>query len=474
MTTLFGSLLHVLFVRPIAVANRLMAPRTKREPKIERLNTYRTWAGFLGLALIIRANMNDPDLGGTLRSFLDGPYAKVVLAILCFVPAGVVLVAMAGQGQRARVAGAAMKPLLIGLSVTAAPLTILALAAWLFSNTSMTANDRLWSAIITVAALSLVPAALWALLLGVRFQFRAADVHPFLPAMVTGFVAVAAVVLNAVAVGDHGSPLDHWISGSGVFGGVVMLALSWYEISLLKSRGVRWDTHHAIGPNRHLLATDVHPNEWLPRLIVPLVLVIFGSSVHLIGSGAATSRTAAVFGAPSHPAGAVSSATHHLSRPTLRAAARPTPLLPQSIQAPSTAPDGHDAAGRPVSFRSMNLSDGRLDTAWRAAGDLTGRTIVLTFARPVTITSVGLVPGYAKNDPSTHEAWVTENRRIASVRWSAPGQPPVAQRFQPIPSIQSQAVHLTTRHLSVTITGITSPGSRDYTAISEIQVLGSN
>src|ERR1700710_3059265 len=98
MGQLLGWMLGVLVFRPVAVVTRMLSPRRRREPRIEQLNSVRTWAGLLALAAIVHANMTDPDLHGTVIGFLNSPYTKVALAIACFLPAGAVLVAKADRG----------------------------------------------------------------------------------------------------------------------------------------------------------------------------------------------------------------------------------------------------------------------------------------------------------------------------------------------------------------------------------------
>jgi hypothetical protein len=80
----------------------------------------------------------------------------------------------------------------------------------------------------------------------------------------------------------------------------------------------------------------------------------------------------------------------------------PTELVSTaSASASSTAPDSVDDAGNPVSYEAANVLDDNTSTAWRVAGDGRGVTVTLTLPATAHLTKVGLVPGYAKIDPTT-------------------------------------------------------------------------
>jgi hypothetical protein len=80
--------------------------------------------------------------------------------------------------------------------------------------------------------------------------------------------------------------------------------------------------------------------------------------------------------------------------------------------ASATTPDSVDAAGSPISYSAGNITDGDAQTAWRAEGDGRGVTLTLTLPSPVHLTRVGLIPGYAKVDPSNGVDRFPENRRV--------------------------------------------------------------
>jgi hypothetical protein len=144
-----------------------------------------------------------------------------------------------------------------------------------------------------------------------------------------------------------------------------------------------------------------------------------------------------------------------------------------TASASSTAPDSVDAAGNPITYSAGNLTDGDRQTAWRVAGDGHGETVTLTLPSAVHLTRVGLVPGYAKVDPSNGVDRFPENRRVREVRWRFDDGTTVDQRFADAPDLQETDVDTTTR--SVTIEVLSSrPGTpdHDYLPISEVSLVG--
>jgi hypothetical protein len=145
------------------------------------------------------------------------------------------------------------------------------------------------------------------------------------------------------------------------------------------------------------------------------------------------------------------------------------------VEVPATAPASADLSGRPVTFGAHNLVDGDLQTAWRMAGDGAGGSITLTFARPVTLTSVGLINGYAKKYPGYNGYWL--NRKVTQVRWTFEDGSTVTQDLRRVTRMQTIPVHPgPTSSLKIDIvTTVPSnkANSRDYTAISELALVGS-
>jgi Zn-dependent protease with chaperone function len=171
------------------------------------------------------------------------------------------------------------------------------------------------------------------------------------------------------------------------------------------------------------------------------------------------------------PGGQGSTATTATTAP-----ARPAAELAggAAVSASATAPDSVDDAGNPVDYDAGNVLDGDPSTAWRVGGDGRGATVDLELPATARITRVGLVPGYAKTDPATGRDRFAENRRIRAVRWHFGDGTVVEQRFQDRPAMQRIAVDVTTDSVAIEVVA-TVPGDpdRDYTAISDVSVVGS-
>jgi hypothetical protein len=154
------------------------------------------------------------------------------------------------------------------------------------------------------------------------------------------------------------------------------------------------------------------------------------------------------------------------------ASARLVNLPVLDADADETAPDGVDANKNPVSYHVDNTFDRRRSTAWRAEGDGTGLRLTFSFASPVHILRVGLIPGYDKVDPNDGTDRFTEERRITAVDWDFGDGTHASQDLEDSRALQSLAVDATTSTVTLTIQGTTRPGKRDYTAISEVLFRG--
>ena len=153
------------------------------------------------------------------------------------------------------------------------------------------------------------------------------------------------------------------------------------------------------------------------------------------------------------------------------------PLLPVSVTATCQAPPGVDAAGAPVGYDAVNTLDGVGGTAWRCAGSAVGQRLVFDFGRPVALSSVGLVPGYAKTDPVAGTDRFGENRTVTAVRWGY-DEGAVQRQDVAAPSRAMAQVRLdhpvTTTRLVLEIAGTGNDGAiRDFTAISDVAFTGS-
>jgi len=147
---------------------------------------------------------------------------------------------------------------------------------------------------------------------------------------------------------------------------------------------------------------------------------------------------------------------------------------------PGEAPPNNDVTGELVTFVGDNLLDADATTSWRIAGDATGSTITLTFPAPVTLTEVGLVNGYAKtsvDDAGQAFDWYHGNRRLLSAEWVVAGQT-FEQDFGDTTELQALAIEpVETTTVELRLTGVSPPGvgptGRDYTAISDVRLTGS-
>src|SRR5690606_40842109 len=71
------------------------------------------------------------------------------------------------------------------------------------------------------------------------------------------------------------------------------------------------------------------------------------------------------------------------------------------------------SAGNPVSYDAINVTDGDPSTAWRKSSEDWSYDdyILITFDEPVKLTTVGLIPGYAKVDPGSGTDRFFQNHR---------------------------------------------------------------
>ena len=167
-------------------------------------------------------------------------------------------------------------------------------------------------------------------------------------------------------------------------------------------------------------------------------------------------------------------ATQHTGTPL--DPARVGPVQPVAVTATCTALPGVDAAGNPVTYKANLTLDGVAATAWRCPGSAVGQRLVFDFGRTVTLTSVGLIPGYAKVDPVDGTNRFAENHTVTGVTWQFD-----SSRFQnqaipsPSPSLAEfpLAGGVQTRRVVLTIAGTgNDTATRDFTAISEVQFVG--
>ncbi|MCW2786452.1 MAG: hypothetical protein JWP74_2969 [Marmoricola sp.] len=214
---------------------------------------------------------------------------------------------------------------------------------------------------------------------------------------------------------------------------------------------------------------------WALFLLLVAVLIAAAFVVGKIVSGPSNSPGAAS-GGPTY-AGPSSPAPHrnrtHRPAPSGAASGSFTPVTIDSAQATCTAPPGVDSAGHPVDYQVANAIDGKSDTAWRCDGSAIGETLTLTLPAGTSVTELGVIPGYAKTDPTSGTDRYAENNRITRIRWTLADGVVVTQNLNPDPTDRA----LQTIRTPATVTGTVTlqilkvaKGSRDTTAISEIQV----
>lgn len=151
-------------------------------------------------------------------------------------------------------------------------------------------------------------------------------------------------------------------------------------------------------------------------------------------------------------------------------------IQPVAVRASCEAPPGQDANGNRVDYWAEQTVDGFFDTAWRCPGSATREQLIYDFGHTVTLTAVGLVPGYAKVDPFDGTNRFLQNRTVTGVSWifddgSALDQ--VIARPQPMLTGVELVTPVTTRMvvLHIATTG-NDFAERDYTAISEVSFEG--
>lgn len=88
------------------------------------------------------------------------------------------------------------------------------------------------------------------------------------------------------------------------------------------------------------------------------------------------------------------------------------------------------------------------------------------------LSAIGLVPGYAKTDPSDGVDRFPQNRRITEVDYRFDDGTRARATFADSRDVQTTPVDVTTADVTVTILGTTAPGDRDYTAISDVRAWG--
>lgn len=141
---------------------------------------------------------------------------------------------------------------------------------------------------------------------------------------------------------------------------------------------------------------------------------------------------------------------------------------------------GHDAEDNIFSYEPEKAIDGQPDTAWRCDGDGVGQRLEISFPNRVVLTSIGIIPGYAKTDPYDDSDRYAQNRRISAVQYTFDDERTVSQNFDTSTShrsLQTIALpNISTSHVTITIlssvSGEVTRGQPPYhkVAISEVAV----
>ncbi len=131
-----------------------------------------------------------------------------------------------------------------------------------------------------------------------------------------------------------------------------------------------------------------------------------------------------------------------------------------------------------VDYRPDYAVDGNDQTGWQCPGDGAGETLELALGKSATVASVGLIPGYAKQDPHDGREWYPLVRRLTEVRWHFDSGDPVTQQLDPDPERRDmQVLELPEPRQSSTVTleivGSTAgeTADRSVIAVSDIEVL---
>lgn len=234
---------------------------------------------------------------------------------------------------------------------------------------------------------------------------------------------------------------------------------------------------------------------WLPWVLVALMLLLVAvGGIWLLlsagGDDSATEPPAASASASQdtsdEPASPSSSATEEPSS----SAPPPSATVPAgdpvdvaasaTATAPAAAPPNEDAFGNRTTYVAANMLDGRADTCWRMAGDGTGVELTFQLAGPTTMTRVGMINGYAKNAVvgGRNLNWYVGNRRVLAAQWVFDDGTTVDQPLGATKMMQTVDLGgpVTTSVVRLRLVAVSSPGTgrsaRDYTAVSEVTLIG--
>jgi hypothetical protein len=137
-----------------------------------------------------------------------------------------------------------------------------------------------------------------------------------------------------------------------------------------------------------------------------------------------------------------------------------------------------DAAGNEVDYPPDYAIDSDDQTGWQCQGDGAGQTLELDLGGTATIARVGLIPGYAKQDPHDGREWYPLFRRLTEVRWHFDDGDPVTQELDPDPDRRDLQVldlpeprEASTLTLEIVSSTTGDTADRSVIAVSDIEVL---
>lgn len=225
---------------------------------------------------------------------------------------------------------------------------------------------------------------------------------------------------------------------------------------------------------------------WLPWLLALVALALVGwlGALLMLGrndAGPVAAPDPVPAATPSEPeADPPTEPTQSREPPGRRSPEPPADLARfAEVDAPAAAPPSRDHSGNAVRYEVRQMVDGVPETTWRTPGDATGATVTLTFDEPVVVTEVGLVNGYAKvgQDSRGMLDWYHGNRRVLAVEWSFDDGTVLAQQLDDTTVVQGIRVRrVETTTVRLRLVEVSPPGSgrasRDYTAISDVRVVG--
>lgn len=139
-----------------------------------------------------------------------------------------------------------------------------------------------------------------------------------------------------------------------------------------------------------------------------------------------------------------------------------------NLSASSTAPLIVDEDDFEIDFVVDNLYDENRDSAWRTAGDGRGERINLLFDEAVRVTSIGLLPGWARFEDGVD--FFFANRRVLEVEYEFSDGSTITREFAERPQPQYVRTDVTTNFVIVRILETSGNEGQDFTAISDIEI----